>query len=178
MTTWRAQWIFVPAALTQASETWVKKSSDALTVIQCVCVCVCVCVCLFMYMYVCSVAQFCLTLRDPMHCSPPGSSVYGILQARTLEWVAMPSSKGSSRPRNWTQVSCFAGRFCSDWATRETPSLSLPNQKTEVCCINIRNNWKVIKKLKSWPQRLRHMIAYGLLGHVSFGNWDFLKKLH
>ena len=70
-----------------------------------VCVSVCVCVCLFMYMYVCSVAQFCLTLRDPMHCSPPGSSVYGILQARTLEWVAMPSSKGSSSFRDWSLVS-------------------------------------------------------------------------
>ena len=45
---------------------------------------------------VCSVAQSCLNLGDPMDCSPPGSSVHGILQARTLEWVAMPSSRGSS----------------------------------------------------------------------------------
>ena len=44
--------------------------------------------------------QSCLTLCDPMDCSPPGSSVHGILQARTLEWVAMPSFRGSSRPRN------------------------------------------------------------------------------
>ena len=40
--------------------------------------------------------QSCLTLCDPMDCTPPGASVYGILQARTLEWVAMPSSRGSS----------------------------------------------------------------------------------
>ena len=40
--------------------------------------------------------QSCLTLHDPMDCSPPGSSVHGILQARILEWVAMPSSRGSS----------------------------------------------------------------------------------
>ena len=46
------------------------------------------------------VAQSCLTLCDPMDCSPPGSSVHGILQARTLEWVAMPSSRGSSQPRD------------------------------------------------------------------------------
>ena len=39
------------------------------------------------------------TLCDPVHCSPPGSSVYGVLQARTLEWVAMPFSRGSSGPR-------------------------------------------------------------------------------
>ena len=51
-----------------------------------------------------SVAQSCLTLRDPMDCSPPGSSVHGILQARMLEWVALPSSRGSSQPRDQTQV--------------------------------------------------------------------------
>ena len=43
----------------------------------------------------------------------------GILQARILEWVAIPSSRGSSRPRDWTQVSCTAGGFFTDWATRE-----------------------------------------------------------
>ena len=48
----------------------------------------------------CLLAQPCLTHCDPMDCSPPGSSVHGILQARTLEWVAMPSSKGSSQPRS------------------------------------------------------------------------------
>ena len=46
----------------------------------------------------CSVAQSCLTLYDPVDCSPPGSSVHGILQARILEWVAVSSSRGSSRP--------------------------------------------------------------------------------
>ena len=44
--------------------------------------------------------QSCLTLYDPMDCSPPGSSVHGILQARILEWLAMPSSRGSSPPRD------------------------------------------------------------------------------
>ena len=48
----------------------------------------------------CSVAQLCLTLCDPMGCSPPGSSVYGISQARILEWVSICSSKGSSQPSN------------------------------------------------------------------------------
>ena len=46
------------------------------------------------------VTQSCPTLCDPMDCSPPGSSVHGILQARRLEWVAMPSSMESSQPRN------------------------------------------------------------------------------
>ena len=56
------------------------------------------------------VTQSCLTLCDPtMDCSPPGSSVHGILQARTLDWVAMPSSRGSSRPRDRTRVFCITG---------------------------------------------------------------------
>ena len=46
-----------------------------------------------------------------MDCSPPGSSIYGLLQARILEWGAIPFSRGSSRPRDQTQVSCIAGRF-------------------------------------------------------------------
>ena len=46
-------------------------------------------------------AQSCLVLHDPMDCSPPGSSVHGIFQARTLEWVAISSSRGSSWPRDW-----------------------------------------------------------------------------
>ena len=54
--------------------------------------------------------QSCPALYDPMDHSPPGSSVHGILQARILEWVAMPSSRGS-RPRDQTHVSCIAGRF-------------------------------------------------------------------
>ena len=53
---------------------------------------VCVCVCML-------VTQSCLTLCDPMDCSPPGSSDHGILQARTLDWVAIPFSRGSF----WTQ---------------------------------------------------------------------------
>ena len=56
------------------------------------------------------VAQSCLTLCDPVDCRPPGSSVPGILQARILEWVAISFSKGSSRPRDRTQVSRIAGR--------------------------------------------------------------------
>ena len=47
----------------------------------------------------------------PMVCSPPGFSVHGILQARILEWVAMPFSRGSSQSRDQTCVSCIAGRF-------------------------------------------------------------------
>ena len=64
-------------------------------------------------------------LCDPMDCGPPGSSVHGILQARILEWVAIPFPRASSRPRDWTCVSCIAGRFSTIWATREAHCLSL-----------------------------------------------------
>ena len=66
-----------------------------------------------------SVAQSCPTLCNPMDCSLQGSSVHGISQARMLEWVAISFSKGSSWPRDWTQVSYIAGRFFTIWATRE-----------------------------------------------------------
>ena len=67
------------------------------------------------------VAQSCLTLCSPMDCSLPGFSVHGILQARILEWVAMPFSRGSSQLRDLTQVSCTAGRVFNIWATMEVP---------------------------------------------------------
>ena len=63
------------------------------------------------------VAQSCPTLCNPMDCSPPGFSVHGILQARILEWVAIPFSRGSSWPRDRTWVSCTAGSFFTVWAT-------------------------------------------------------------
>ena len=53
---------------------------------------------------------------DPINSSLPGSSVYGILQARILEWAAISFSRGSSQPRNRIQVSCIAGRFFTNWA--------------------------------------------------------------
>ena len=64
------------------------------------------------------VTQSRLTLRDPRDCSPPDSSVHGILQARILVWVAIPFSRWSSRPRDRTQVSYITGGFLTVWATR------------------------------------------------------------
>ena len=57
----------------------------------------------------------------PMDCGPPGSSVCGILQARILEWVAIPLSRWSCWPRDRTWVSCIAGRFVTIWATKSSP---------------------------------------------------------
>ena len=93
---------------------------------------VCMCVCVYIYyiysyvlhihthththIYICvaQLLQLCPTLCDPMDYSLPGFSVHGILQARILEWVAIPISRRSFRPRDWTHVSyvsCNAGGF-------------------------------------------------------------------
>ena len=81
-----------------------------------VCVCVCVCARAHVRMLSSSVMS---DSCDPIDCSLPDSSVHGILQARTLEWVAIPFSRGSSWPRDQTWFSCIAGRFFTIWATRE-----------------------------------------------------------
>ena len=71
------------------------------------------------------VTQWCLALFDPTDCSLSGSSVRGILRARTLEWVDIPFSRGSSWPWDRTWVSHITGRFfLTIWATREAPFLS------------------------------------------------------
>ena len=64
-------------------------------------------------------AQSCPTLCDPMDCSPPGSSLHGILQARVLEWGAISFSRGSSQPRDRTRFSRISGGHSNLWATRE-----------------------------------------------------------
>ena len=73
------------------------------------------------------VVPLCPALCDPLDCSPPGSPVRGILQARILEGVAILFFRGSSLPKDWTQVPCIAGRFFTIWTTREaTELLCLP----------------------------------------------------
>ena len=72
------------------------------------------------------VTQLSLALGDPMKGSPPGASIHEILKARTcLEKVASPFSRGSSPPRDRTQVSCIAGRFFTIRVTREAQAKML-----------------------------------------------------
>ena len=56
-------------------------------------------------------------LCHPMHCSPPGSSLYGIPQAGIMEWISMPCSRESSEPRDQTCISWTAGGFFTHWVT-------------------------------------------------------------
>ena len=71
---------------------------------------------------ICLVAQSYVTLCYPLDCSPIGSSVHGILQARILEWVAISSFRGSSQPKDWTRISCTAGRFFTSEPQRQSLS--------------------------------------------------------
>ena len=70
----------------------------------------------------CEVTQSCLTLCNPMNCRVTGFSVHGILQARIMEWIAIPFFRGSSQPRDRTLVSCITGRFFTIWATKQNIS--------------------------------------------------------
>ena len=81
------------------------------------------CICISV---LCSVALLCLTLCNTLDCSPPGSSVHGIFQPRILEWVAISSSRRSSWPRNWAQVSwssCIGRQILYHWVTWEASVL-------------------------------------------------------
>ena len=68
---------------------------------------------IYIYIFCCCcwVRKSCLTLCNPMNCSPQSASVHGISQARILDWVAISFSRGSSWSRDQTRVSCIAGRF-------------------------------------------------------------------
>ena len=78
-----------------------------------------------------------------MDCSPPGSSVHEILQARIQEWVSHPFSRESSQPGDWIQVSCIAGEFFTIWATRETHVLQFSSVQS------LSHVWL-------WPHALQH----------------------
>ena len=101
--------------------------------------------------------QLCLILWDPMDCSPPGSSVHGILLARILELLPLPFSRGSSHPRDQTQDSCTAGRFFTNCLTREACSVQFsavahdvrffatPGIAAHQASLSIINSWSLLK---------------------------------
>ena len=78
------------------------------------------------------VAQLCPTIFNPMD-----YIVHGILQGRILEWIAIPFSKGSSQLRDWTQVSCIAGRFFNIWATREGKNYNKISKQLNSDCVRV-----------------------------------------
>ena len=76
-------------------------------------------------MFLLLAAQLCPTLLQPMDFSLPGSSLYGISQARILEWVAISFPRGSSQPRDQTQISLTEGRFFTICTTQGSPEIKL-----------------------------------------------------
>ena len=114
------------------------------------------------------VAQLCPTLCDPVDCSLLGSSVHGILQTRILEWVAIPFSRGSFQPRDWTQVSYIAGRFFTIWTIRKAQKFRvwvLKNYTNQ----NISLNCHILQFLKwhALPQSDLHLIKNRYLPALS-----------
>ena len=103
------------------------------SVCVCVCVCACMCVCVRVCVRTRSLSRVWL-FCDLMDCSPPGSSVHGILQARILEWVAISSSRESFRPRDQTCVSSTGKQILYHWATREALGKIEDTQKNERKC--------------------------------------------
>ena len=100
-------------------------------------------------------AKSCPTSCNPVDCSPPGSSIHGILRARILEWVAISFSRGSSWPRDWTQVSHIASRHFNLWATREVQNrlrqkYILVSDELVSCVFNQQLNWLG----SEWPRVL------------------------
>ena len=101
----------------------------------------------------------CLTLCYSMDCSPPDSSVHGILQVRILEWVAIPFSRRSSWTRDQILVSCVAGRFFMVWASREAFIILFWNLRFQVkvykflfypCKLHLFPTWNPISDVDSW----------------------------
>ena len=115
----------------------------------------------------CLIAKLCLTLCDPMDCSPPGSFVHGISQARILEWVAISYCRGSSWPKNWTHVSCIGKRILYHWATREAHEFPSPHfkhsKRTQQFCTRIPSLWyeKLLLTSITWEYfRFKMLLVY------------------
>ena len=87
----------------------------------------------------CLATQSRLTPCNPMDCSPPGSSVHGILQARILEWVAIPSSRGSSQPRNRTGISCICRQILYQLSYQGRPQPPAVPQSNSGLSVSPRN---------------------------------------
>ena len=115
--------------------------------------------------WVSEVAQSCPTLCDPVDCRPPGSSVHGILQAGILEWVAISFSRGSSWPRDWTQVSRIAGRRLNLWATREALSRWITYERITP---NISKDSKPRKRAHQIVQTFAKILIYFMLFRLRY----------
>ena len=131
----------------------------------------------------CSVMSLCYAMDGNL----PGSSVHGILLARTLEWVAIPFSRGSFWPRDRTWVSCVAGRFFIVWATRESPLILTFNYFFSLSPTNCVNSMKAgylsHSALFSWRSLhlvvndTKHLLATAPLPRPAFSSVQSLSRV-
>ena len=116
--------------------------------------------------------QSCLTLFDPMGCSPPGSSVCGTFQARILEWVAISSSRGSSWPRDWICVTYISCILCH-WAIGEAYLHYRPtNFKFKNVYICFKAYINKVYKVFTMVQRTLNKSLVNIWYKHHFSNWD------
>ena len=115
-----------------------------------------------------SVAESRLTLCDPMNGSLPASSVHGISQARTLVWVAVFFSRGSSWPRDWTCVSCISKQILNT----EPPGKPLVSSRSFIFCPHHSDSWKACTSVPgdTFLPRCIHLPPWGL-GIVDNSYW-------
>ena len=108
---------------------------------------------------------------------PMDYAVLGILQARILEWVAFPSSRGYSQSKDWTQVSCIGGGFFTSWATREA-HLSLRSSPKISCTLMLSCSW--CSHYVGWPssQVTTYQNSAPLSGPGSGVAWPLLSSDH
>ena len=102
--------------------------------------------------------QSCPTLCDPIDGSPPGSSVPGILQARTLEWVAISFSRGSSWPRDQTHVSCIS--CTGKWILSNWPPWEVPYIESTQC--------ELLRRFINWQGEICDTTVFLVWGHLLF----------
>ena len=91
----------------------------------------------------------------PTHCNIMDYTVHGILKARILEWGAFPFSRGSSQPRDWTQVSGISGRFFTSWVTRAAQdNLDISNRRMGKLFMAYVHSGRICKPLKAWTEMI------------------------
>ena len=129
----------------------------------------------------CEVAQSHPTLCDSVDCSPPGSSVHGVLQARILEWVGISFSRGSSRPRSRTRVSCTAGRHplrhqgsLEKWVFEESQAKQISCDITYVWKLKKDDTNELIYKTETDSQTSKANLRFqrGNVWGDKLGTWD------
>ena len=119
------------------------------------------------------VTQSCLTLCDPMD-----YTVHEVLQVRILDWLAFSFSRGSSQPRDWTQVSHIAGGFFISWATREAHEFALEFLIKSECFPFCRSKERSKWKGRGWRKFTNRLSAESWSGTIASPTMQYLMSLY